>query len=193
MKIFINIFIVGLIFTGCSVLQKPIDPLASSTNFSSLSKKLSRDICYKIQDNSTLYITDFVNESNLKNRSQLGFLLSSELKVNILKKSCGQNIAIKNLQLSKSLQIGKYGSKILTRDIKNLKIKNLKDNRDILIGTYMMTKNQLILFLKLVNLKTGNTIATSRISTKITNEIKELEGINTNEKANLTIYQPFHL
>ncbi|MCK5293882.1 MAG: hypothetical protein KAJ49_04470, partial [Arcobacteraceae bacterium] len=127
----------------------------------------------------------------LQNISQLGFLLSNELKVNILKKSCSSNLSIKNLQLSKSLQIGKQGTRILTRNLKNLKTKNLKDDRQILVGTYMITKKQLILFLKLINLKDGNTIATSSIATIMTDEIKELDGINTNTDP--IIYKPFHL
>ena len=190
MRKILSIAITILLFSGCTVLSKP-NNINAKTNFSVVSKKLSRDICKKINNNSILYVTDFVNESNLQNISQLGFLLSNELKVNILKYGCTSKVSIQNLQLSKSLYIGNQGTRILTRDLKNLKVKNLKDDRQILVGSYMLTKNQLILFLKLINLKDGNTISTSSISTSITNEIKELEGIDTNTDP--IVYKPFHL
>ena len=191
MRISLSIFIISLLFNGCTILNTPKDTSNLTTKFSFLSKRLSSNICPKIKNNSTLYVTDFVNESNLQNISQLGFLLSNELKVNILKNNCTNKVSIKNLQLSKSLQIGKQGTRILTRNLKNLKTKNLKDDRQILVGTYMITKKQLILFLKLINLKDGNTIATSSIATIMTDEIKELDGINTNTDP--IIYKPFHL
>lgn len=192
MKKILFITILIFIFSGCTILNTQTNKVNKMTNFSKLSKNLTRNICSDISKNSTLYVTDFVNESNLKNISQLGFLLSNETKVNILKNSCTTNVNIKNFQLSKSLQIGKQGARILTRDLKNLKIKNLQDDKQILIGTYMLTSKQLILFLKLVDLKDGQTISTSSISTNITNEIKELEGIRTTPEET-PIYQPFHL
>jgi hypothetical protein len=188
---FIFISAISIIFSGCLssiFVQKDIN---QKTDFKLLTYSLSQPICSKIKPNKPLYVIDFVNESNLKNRSELGFLLSNETKVNILRDNCQKNISIKSLSLSKNLKIGKDGSSILSRDLKDLKLKDFQDNLQILAGSYMLTKNQLILFLKLIDLKTNNTISSTTKSTLITNEIKELEGINTDTTP--TIYKPFHL
>jgi len=189
MKIKLFILISTLVFAGCSLKNGSIQNIP--TSFSNITKELSLNMCENINENSNIYITDFVNQVNLKNKSQLGFLLSSELKVNILNKDCQNNISVKTLDLAKSLTIGKRGSHILTRNFKNLKEKNLEEDKKIIIGTYMITNNQLIVFVKLVDFKTSNTIASSSISTPLTNEIKQLEGIETNSYPH--IYKPLHL
>jgi len=182
--------VIVILFSGC-ISMSNLPQKDRKTNFSLLSYKLASRVCENIKPNSTLYITDFVNESNFKNISQLGFLLSSELKVNILKSSCTTNVTVKNLQLSKTLKIGNHGTRILTRDFSNIKVKNIKDNNQMLVGTYMMTKNQFIVFLKLINLKDSSTISSSSVSTPITNEIKELEGIDTTDEP--YVYTPLHI
>lgn len=178
------------LFSGCIPISNTPQQ-DRKTNFSNLSKKLALRVCKSIKPYSTVYITDFVNESNLKNISQLGFLLSNELKVNILKESCTTKVNLKNLQLAKTLKIGNHGARILTRDFSKIKVKNIADNNQILVGTYILTNNQFILFLKLINIKDSSTIASSSVSTPITNEIKELEGIETHTEP--YIYTPFHL
>jgi len=188
-----NIFILFFIFVfnGCSLVPSKPPVKDRITNFKLLTKKLSTKICKKIKPNSSLYVTDFVNEANLKNSSKLGFLLSNNLKVHILQNSCTKNVSLKSLEMANSLQIGKHGSKILTRDIKKLKLKSLTDNRQVLVGTYILTQKQLIVYLKLINLKDANTIATSSTSTILTDEIKDLEGLETSNGP--IIYKPFHL
>jgi hypothetical protein len=193
MRKFLFVFTIILVFTGCIAYKKDNDFTKRSTNFSLLVNKLSKTICSSIDKNSILYVTDFVNETNLKNISQLGFLLSNELKVDILRKSCAKNVSLKEFQLAKNLQIGKQGSRVLTRDLNKIKIKNLQDDKQILVGSYMLTKKQLIVFLKLINLKSGNSVSSSSVSTPLTQEIQELEGINTTKKINTIIYKPFHL
>lgn len=191
MRNILLVLIVSIFFSGCVISDKNQNISNQKTIFPILVNRLSKKVCSNINNNSVLYVTDFVNESNLKNISQLGFLLSNELKVSILKRSCTKNVSLKEFQLSKSLQIGKQGSRVLTRDLDSLKIKSLKDDRQILVGTYILTKKQLVLFLKLINLREGNTISSSSISSSITDEIKELEGIDTNTDP--IIYKPFHL
>ena len=194
MKNIVLISLIIILFSGCGVIKifKKKGDHTKATNFNTLTKKLTTySFCSKIKENNTLYITDFVNESNLENRSQLGFLLSNHLKVNILKDGCTKNVTIKTFNLANNLKIGKNGSKILSRELKELKVQNLEDDKQIIVGTYIITKKQLILFIKLIDLKSGNTVASESKATYITNEIKELEGINTNNDP--IIYTPFHL
>lgn len=189
MKFFFNILIL-FIFFGCE--NKQIPQTKKTTNFTYLGNELISPFCEKIDNNTTIYITDYINEKNLKNNSKLGFLLSNLTKVELLK--CNKKINIIELQLSNALKIGSNGTKMLSRKIKELKIKNLTDNNKILIGTYIISKKQLFIFAKLIDLKTANTLYANSISTPMTNEIKELEGLPTDEEilAN-EIYTPMHL
>ena len=188
-KLIYYIFII-LFINNCVLEQHSV--FNQKTNFSNLAYELTYPIYSKITPNSTIYITDFVNEKDFQNHSQLGFLLSNEVKVKI---TTYNTIKVKELQLAKTLKIGKNGTKMLSRDLKELKIKNLADINKILIGSYMITKKQLILFLRLIDLKTSDTIIANSIATPLTNEILELEGISTkkNETQNIEVYTPLHL
>jgi len=181
-SIFILLFMNGCIFDSVAKIDK-------KTNFQQLSKQLLRPICKKIHSNKVLYVTDFVNEKNLDNNSKLGFLLSNQLKVDLLDKRCTHNNVIKAFELSKNLSIGGDGSNIFTRDIKKLTTTELIHDRQILVGTYLITNKQFIVYLKLINLKSGNIIATNSITRTITHEIINLEDIDQNP----VIYTPFHL
>lgn len=188
-------FFLFFFFSGCSVgsLNNVDSTSESVTDFKFLTSKLvSSSFCEKINSNTSLYVTDFVNESNLDNKSELGFLLSNELKVNILKSNCTKNVAIKTFNLGSNLKIGQNGAKILTRDLQQLKIQNIEDDKQIVVGSYVITNKQLILFLKLINLQNGDTIISSTSSSLLTSEIKDLEGM---ENVDNTPYirKPFHL
>jgi hypothetical protein len=195
----ILIFIV-ISFNSCTtskILTNYFSKKDDFVNFVSIAKDLIKPICRKINTGTTLYISDFVNESNLKNRSQLGFLFSNQIKVNILKPYCSKNITIQDLQLAKTFKISKNGSRILSRNIKELKNTVLLDDKQILVGSYIISNKQIIIFLKLITLKHGTIIASSTTSRLITDEIKALEGLQTKEdlktKKNLNIYKPMHL
>ncbi len=188
-------FFLFFFFSGCSVgsLNNVDSTSESVTDFKFLTSKLvSSSFCDKINSNTSLYVTDFVNESNLDNKSELGFLLSNELKVNILKSNCTKNVAIKTFNLGSNLKIGQNGAKILTRDLQQLKIQNIEDDKQIVVGSYVITNKQIILFLKLINLQNGDTIISSTSSSLLTSEIKDLEGM---ENVDNTPYirKPFHL
>lgn len=192
-KSLLFIIISTVFFTGCVPLPfKKAHSLNKTTNFKALTNQLaSIKICKQIDRNSTIYLSDFVNEKDLQNPSQLGFLLSNNLKVSILRHSCTRNVHIKSFELAQTLRVNHSGMKILTRDLKKMKTTSIEDDKKILVGSYIFTQKQLILFLKLINLNDGNIIATNTISTPITNEIKDLEGIETNIEP--PIYTPFHL
>lgn len=162
-------------------------------NFDTLTKNLATEnICENLKENSTLYVTDFVHQKDYTNHSQLGFILSNALKVNLLDPSCSKNVSIKTLNLKKYLSVSQNGTKILTNKLDEMKVTQLEDDKQIAIGTYTITSNQLILFLKLVELKDSNTIATSSTTTQITNEILEIEGIDPKQEE-IYIQKPFHL
>lgn len=206
-KFLIFLMLSAFIFTSCvSTYDKYSNkvtryfkdkPKNNNLSFDDIAYDLVTPICDKIEDNSNIYITDFVNESNLKNKSQLGFLLSNQTKVNVQKSYCTNNVTIQDLQLAKNLKISKNGSRILTRDVNNIKNLKLKDDKKILTGSYILTENQIIVFLKLMNLKNGNIIISSTTSRQIDDELKSLEGVITNKekksKEELKIYKPMHL
>jgi len=193
------------LFSGCVLKKADNDSYKFTflhstgvTNFSSLTKNLLKDLCPTILDIkakkqtiSPLYITDFVNLDSLDNKSQLGFLLSDELKTNVTQ-DC--NWPIYQVEFTKYLKLGDNGTKILSRDTSEIKNKRLNQNTYALVGTYSVTQRQLIVYLKLINLKNGVIIkaATKRIT--LTDEIIKLEqkpprsSFNPND-----IYQPMTL
>ena len=57
-------------------------------------------------------VSDFVNLDKLKNRSQLGFLLSSMLK----DKLSSLDIIVREIELGKEFEIGNSGFNLLTRE-----------------------------------------------------------------------------
>ncbi len=194
------LFIIILQFSSCisynSLFSKKEVP--KHTNFKEIVGELIQPICKNIDENSILYITDFVNESNLKNNSHLGFLLANETKVSILNKNCTTNIKIQDLQLSKEFKIGQNGSRILTRDANLMKINNIKDDSQIVVGSYMLTKQQIIIFLKLMDLQNGNIISINSITKNLNDEFISLEGLKTkkeieNEYISNEHLRPFHL
>jgi hypothetical protein len=195
----------SLFFISCSTNYKTYTKTVGSyfyTNektidFLQITDDLTTPICEKLNKETILYISDYVNEKDLKNRSQLGFLLSNQTKVNVLDDSCSQKIQIQDLQLAKSLKIGVNGSRILTRDIKDIKNTNLQDDKQMLVGSYLFTNNQIFFFLKLIDLSTGNIISNTSTSRLVNDEFKSLEGIKTTteviEQNKQSIYTPMHL
>ena len=176
--------------SGCTIKNQfdENDYYQKTTNFYRITHQLSIPLCKEIHPGKILYLTDFVNESNLENRSNLGFTLANTLKVNILNKQCTQNNVIKSFELASNLKMGANGSKIFSRKIEELKIKNIEDDKQILVGSYVISSKQLIIYLKLINLKTGNIVGSSMTTTPLTYEIDQLEsGFNS------TIQKPFHL
>ncbi len=122
--------------------------------------------------NQSIYVIDFVNLENLKTTSQLGFLLSSEVKTHIIQKF---HIPIKELEYTKYIKIGKNGTKNLSRDIDDINTKEIKKTFAF-VGTYSITQRQLILYLKLINMKTGNILGMSSHYMSLTDEIIKLEN-----------------
>ena len=204
LKQLISISLLSLLFTACaniptytSKVKKYFVNPDTTIDFKDITYDLTKNICSKLDREKVIYITDFVNEDNLKNQSKLGFLLANQTKVNLQDESCASNILIQDLQLADNLKISKHGSRILTRDINELKVLDIKEDKKILTGSYIITSNQIILFLKLINLDDGTTISSTTTSRILNDEFKQLEGLKTSKdekKENRNnIYRPFHL
>ncbi|RLD40587.1 MAG: hypothetical protein DRI86_15020 [Bacteroidetes bacterium] len=154
------------------------------TNFSLLTEKLLNDLCptlNKLNKSTPLLVIDFTNIKELENHSELGFLLSEEIKTHTTQKC---DWTINQIEFMRYLKIGANGTKLFSRDSQDIKYEEIKENGYALVGTYAFTQRQLILYLKIINLKTGVIIKSSTATTLLTDEIIWLEKKAENTKDN---------
>jgi hypothetical protein len=170
--------LIAFFFSGCyNILEKPMLNLTTQTNFDKISYNMVTQICKNIIQEDLgkdFYVVDFVNIENLENNSQLGFVLSNHLKSNFFK-VCS-DLTIKEIELGKNIKLGRNGSKILTRELDELKSKVVEENSNIVIGTYAITTDRLMIFLKVIDLETGIIKSSTSTVTPLTAEILGLEG-----------------
>ena len=133
-----------------------------------ISPKLKR---YLMVDDVVL-VSDFVNVDKLENRSKLGFLLSEHLKDSLI----NQDVIVRQVELSENFSIGQKGFNLLTREQRRLSNKSVDGNYAV-VGTYTITTESLIVFIKLIDIRNGNILAAANASTTIDDEILELEGM----------------
>lgn len=168
----------AIFFTSC-VYKNPIN---GSNNFHSLVSKLVDESTSKIKKNvspeEVILVSDFVNLDKLKNKSQLGFLLSSMLKDSLVSK----NIIVKEIELGKEFEFGGSGFNLLTRNKDNISSSKIIKEKYAVVGTYSLTSKSLNLFIKLIDIRTGNILSSSYERTDIDDEILDLEGEPTGEK-----------
>lgn len=176
----------SLFFSSCSYK----DPISGSNNFHSLISKLVDESATKIKKNLSpneiVLVSDFVNLDKLKNKSQLGFLLSSMLKDRLV----SLDIIVREVEFGKEFEFGKTGLNVLTRD----KDKILSDkvrSRYAVVGTYSITSKSLNLFIQLIDINTGNILSSSFEKTDIDAEILELEGNNSIGDKKTPVSRPF--
>jgi len=184
------------VFTSCTSMKKItgsedvpsfIDKIAKKTsdnhkNFvgsndfnslvSNLVEKTSLKLGKYILEDDVVLVSDFVNIDKLENRSKLGFLLSEHLKDSLLNK----NIIIRQVELSENFSYGNHGLNLLTRDQRGIRNKSV-NGKFAIAGTYTITTESLIVFIKLLDLTSGNILASASSNTSIDDEILELEGI----------------
>ena len=102
----ISIFLVFFL-TSCSYKN----PISGTNNFHSLVSKLVDESASKIKQNvspsDVILVSDFVNVDKLKNKSQLGFLLSSMLKDSLVSK----DIIVREIELGKEFDLAILGTK----------------------------------------------------------------------------------
>ena len=199
MRQIIFTLLLTFLLTGCSFINSSNDSFkfkyfqsTEVTDFNLLTKSSLNDLSDTIlniksrkRNLSPLYVTDFVNINNLENRSQLGFILSDELKTNITQ---DLNWPIYQIEFAKYLKVGKTGTKLLSRDVSDLKYKSMDDNTYALVGTYAITQRQLLVYLKFINLRNGVILKSSTKRIPLTDEIKNLE--KTTKEIPPEIFQP---
>ena len=169
--ILISFFLVFFL-TSCSYKN----PINGTNNFHSLISKMVDESANKIKkniaSNDVVLVSDFVNLDKLKNKSQLGFLLSSMLKDRLV----SSNIIVREIELGREFEFGKSGFNLLTRN-KDRIISDKTKERYAVVGTYSLTSKSLNVFIKLIDIQTGNILSSSYERTDIDNEILGLEGV----------------
>ena len=150
--------------------------LINGTNdFHSLVSELVDDSAKKIKSHTMIddivLVSDFVNLDNLKNRSELGFLLSDILKDRLV----SLNILVREVEFGKEFELGPSGFNVLTRNQSKIISNKVKQERYAVVGTYSITSRSLNLFIKLIDIRTGNILASSYERTGIDEEILNLE------------------
>lgn len=167
-----NIFLASLLvifFSACSIKSS----FFSSTDYNDLVKDaITNSKSFTIlQKSDIVVVTDFVNVKTLENNSNLGFLLSSALK-NQLSNNYGSYI--KEVELRKRFLITQKGLLALSRQLRNIK-EDMVDVKYAAVGTYSITSEQLIIFVKLIDIETGLIVASTTNSVSITEETKKLD------------------
>ncbi|MEA2111612.1 MAG: FlgO family outer membrane protein [Campylobacterota bacterium] len=127
------------------VMDEAIDSLLSSP-FNT--DETNKD---KLQAGEQILVTDFVDTTSLENNSKFGFVLSNNLKDSLINK---HSFKVIEAEVSKYFKISGNGLKILSRDSDNMRKTTLKVTR-VVAGTYTYTDEELVIFVKLINLKTG--------------------------------------
>ncbi len=177
------ILVVSFLLSGCSLIKENEDSfkfkylhLTTTTNFDTLTENLLEQLCPTISSvnrgKTPMYVVDFVNVQDLQNNSELGFMLSAEMKTQVTQ-LC--NTPVYAIEYSKYLKIGPNGTKFLSRDLDELNNQKINKNTYALVGTYAFTQRQLILYLKLIDLNSGVILKSATQKTLITDEIIHLE------------------
>lgn len=181
--ILVSIFIT-LFFNSCAYKN----PVSGSNNFQLLISKMVDKSAEKIKKNvpkgDVVLVSDFVNLDRLKNKSQLGFLLSSVLK----DKLSSLDIIVREIELGREFEFGKTGFNLLTREKERILSDKVKSKYAV-VGTYSISNRSLNVFIKLIDIQTGNILSSSHERTDLDDEILNLEG-NFDKKA-LPPQRPF--
>ncbi len=186
-------------FTACSYPNYSNQFEFQTTDFDDIVLELldnaSNQIFPHIKKDEVLLVSNFAESSTLKSNTKLSFILSDMLKDKLVSK---YSYTIREIELSKKFKFGEEGFKILTRDVKNIN-DSVVTARYAVVGTYTFTRNQIFLFLKLINLRDGHVLASSTYRTNLTQEMVELNNITINKNGIIKnnnqpqIYQPMVL
>jgi|TARA_R110002050_G_scaffold1417_1_gene10229 TolB-like protein len=182
-KLFLTSLLLSLLFTSC--VYKDLD---GANNFQAMLRALVENSYAKLDKNiskdETVLVSDFVNLDNLQNHSKLGFLLSDTLKNSLLSK----NILVREVELGNNFQIGKRGFNVLSRNSNKINNQVIDENFAV-VGTYSVTTKRLIVFIKLIDVRSGTILSSSTASTLIDEEILDLERTPDSS----TVYAPMVL
>ena len=189
------------LLSGCTIIKENDDSisfkdikLTKTTNFEWITYNLLAPMCEDIKQKTKgvlpIYVVDFVNLDSLQNQSELGFILSDNIKSQVTQKC---NTPIYSLEYAKYLKMGEKGSRILSRDLNEMAATKMNKNTYALVGSYVITQRQLITYLKLIDLKSGLILKSVTDRASLTEEVSRLES---NPKLNQNrnhIRKPFRL
>lgn len=96
-------------------------------------------------------VTDFVDLTSLQNYSKLGYIFSNSIKNSLIKKH-GSRVV--EAEVSKYFEISGNGLRVLSRDLDRLRA-DAFDLKRAVVGTYTYTDEEIIIFVKLIDLETG--------------------------------------
>jgi len=166
MKLILTItFLFAIFISGCSE-GKSVTYSKEDTNhnvfrpqqvnnvyidYSNLANDAITSIFKKNEIPTRIIVTDFVDITSLDNHSRLGYVLSNNVKNSIINNYATDVI---EAEISKYFKISGNGLKILSRDTKKLRSTNF-NVRYAVVGTYTYSNKELIIFVKLIDLKTG--------------------------------------
>lgn len=187
----ISLIAIMILFTACSIPSIRYNAELKNTDYDGIISQLLQKASYQIFPNmkmdEILIVPNFVETTTLKSNTRLSFILSDTLKNRLVSK---YSYTVREIELSKSFRFGEEGFKVLTRDAK--KINNtVIDSRYAVVGTYTVTKNQLLLFLRFINIRNGLILASSTYSTDLTQEIMQSNEVVI--KTAPLIFQPMTL
>ena len=175
-RFYLSLILLTLFLGSCGAYK---DPVSKNTNFDSMLNDMVKKSAIKIKKNvaydEVVLVSDFVNLDNLKNRSQLGFLLSNLLKDRL----SSLDVIVKEIELGKEFEFGPSGFNLLTREKNRILSDNVK-SRYAVVGTYSISNKSLNLFIKLIDINSGNILSSSFARTDLDSEILDLEGISQN-------------
>ena len=175
-RFYLSLILLTLFLSSCGAYK---DPISKNTNFDSMLNDIVKKSAMKIKKNvaydEVVLVSDFVNLDNLKNRSQLGFLLSNLLKDRL----SSLDVIVKEIELGKEFEFGPSGFNLLTREKNRILSDNVK-SRYAVVGTYSISNKSLNLFIKLIDINSGNILSSSFARTDLDSEILDLEGISQN-------------
>ncbi len=184
------LFSIFLVFSLASCSQSTNNSIEASDDFLNSISKMVDDSYAKINvhlsKDDVILVSDFVNIDKLKNHSKLGFLLSEKLKNELSLK----NIIVKEVELSKNFVIGERGFNLLSRKSKDINA-IIDEERFAMVGTYSITNKRLILFIKLIDIRTGHILSSSYQSMEMNSEIYKLEFVEKPKERR--IFQPMTL
>ena len=190
-KYICSISIIIILFTACSLPDLRYNHELKNTDYdqivSQLLKKASYQIFPNMKMNEILIVPNFAETTTLKSNTKLSFILSDTLKNKLVSK---YGYTVREIALSKNFRFGEEGLKVLTHNSKNIN-DTIINARYAVVGTYTVTKNQLLLFLKFINIRDGLILASSSYSADLTQEITESNQIVIEKKP--LIFQPMTL
>jgi len=187
----ISLLLLVTLFTACSIPSMRYDTELLNTNYDQIVSTLLKRASYQIFPNMTmnevLIVPNFAETTTLKSNTRLSFILSDMLKNKLVSK---YSYTVREIELSKNFRFGEEGFKVLTRDSSAINDSIIKA-RYAVVGTYTITKNQLLLFLKFINIRDGLILASSSYSANLTQEIQKSNEIVI-EKSTFS-FQPMSL